>query len=249
MPRSVWPALVLAAVLSSGATVAETPAEEKTRYLRPAQNEYAFECEFAIRRTAEGWSINSLTDRGKTRLTVHATYDNADGLTAAEAALIMGDPMTAAKKAVGVKVAGGKATVQRDGLPAQAFDVPAGVIVTSAPDWTDTFLLCQRYDREKGGKQSFPGLWIHPVQDAQLVTFTIERLGADAIEHDGKKLDLTRFAIRLRGNSSYMAWADSKGRMVKLVSLPFKEKGGSELVLQGFQKSTTRLKPAAGDGP
>jgi hypothetical protein len=210
---------------------------EKFRYLRPTSTGTTTECIFTIRGGAEGWSIQSITERGKGRLDLTAAFDRKNRLTSAEVAWILEEKGKKAK----VSVAGGKARVQREGKDAQEFDVPAGVIVTSAPDWTDTFLLCRRYDRRKAGKQSFPGLWIHPLQDARRLTFHIERTGSGAIEHAGKKLVLDRFLIRLRNNSGYAAWADEKGLMIKLHALPFRA-GTDMLVLEGFEKSAATLR-------
>src|SRR5262249_3731411 len=97
--------------------------------------------------------------------------------------------------------------------------------------------------RHKGGKQQFAGLWIHPVEHSQRLTFAIERHGADMIEHAGKKLKLDRFTIWLRGNSSYAAWVDADGKMIKLVPLPFKENAMNWLVLEGYEKSAAGLPP------
>ena len=118
--------------------------------------------------------------------------------------------------------------------------MPKGVIVTSAPDWTDTWLLCRYYDRPKGGKQEFAALWIHPEQPAQRLNFSIERVGKQTIEHNGKKQELDRFTIRIRNNSEYIAWADDQGRMIKLMS---KNNAGTDLVLEGYEKSAAKLRP------
>jgi hypothetical protein len=213
--------------------------DEKVRYLRQLPDKTATECVFTLQRGDKGSSIVSVTERGTARMTVSAHYDTTDTLTSAEATLTKGEQTMTAR----VQVAGGKAKVMRDKQDAQEFEVPKGVIVTSAPDWSDTFLLCQRYARPKGGKQEFVGLWIHPEQAAQRLTFTIERVGADAIEHNGKRLDLDRYAIRIRNNSEYVAWTDGKGRMIKLLSLPLKEGTGTELVLEGYDKSAAKLRP------
>ena len=212
---------------------------EKTRYLRPAGKAFVFECEFALKKTKTGSSIESVTQRGKLKLSISARYDERDLLTAADAILVNEDK----KKTATVTVAAGKAKIERAGQAAQEFDVPQGVIVTSAPDWTDTFLLCRRYDRKLGGKQSFPGLWIHVEQPSQLLTFAIERNGADTIDHAGKKLTLDRCTIWLRGNSMYAAWMDDAGRMIKLVPLPYKEGALNWLVLDGYENSTAELRP------
>ncbi len=212
---------------------------EKVRYLRPAGATFAVECEFTLKKTKTGSSIESVTGRGKTKLIIAARYDSHDLLTSAEAILVRDDKKTAAS----VSVAAGKAKIQREGQAAQEFDVPRGVIVTSAPDWTDTFLLCRRYDRKLGGKQSFPGLWIHAEQPSQRMTFAIERGGAAAIDHSGKQVTLERCTIWLRGNSQYAAWIDNTGKMIKLVPLPFQENALNWLVLDGFEKSTAGLRP------
>src|SRR5437016_5613179 len=104
---------------------------ETSKYLRPAGKQFETECNFTLKRTKAGSAIESVTQRGKTKLTVTARYDAKDLLTAAEAILLAGEQM----KTAAVTVQEGKAKVERDGQPAQEFDVPAGVIVTSAPDW------------------------------------------------------------------------------------------------------------------
>jgi hypothetical protein len=212
---------------------------EQVRYVRPAGKALAFECEITLRKSRDGSSVSSMTERGKTRLTILSRYDDRDRLTAAEATIATGD----LKKTVNVSVVAGKAAVRREGLPAQEFEVPPGTIVTSAPDWTDTVLLCRRHDRKAGGKQTLPGLWIHPEQAGRRPTFAIERVGADDIEHGGKKVSLDRFTIWLRPESRYAAWADDAGRMIKLVPLPYKEGAANWLVLAGFEKSAAGLWP------
>jgi hypothetical protein len=232
--RAIFLAGFLVFLGSAGAGEKIVP--ETVRYLRPTSSGATIECIFTIQRKPDGWSIRSVTERGKGRLVLTAHYERKDHLTAAGIAWIRGEKEKKAK----VVVAKGKARVQRQGKEPQEFDVPPGVIVTSAPDWTDTFLLCRRYDRRQAGKQSFPGLWIHPVEDSQRLTFTIERTGSDTIEHEGKKVVLDRFLIRLRNNSSHAAWADEKGRMIQLHALPFRA-GADLLVLEGNEKSAAKL--------
>jgi hypothetical protein len=212
---------------------------ETVRYLRPAGGKWQTECTFTLRQEKTGATIESTTFRGQTRLTVRARYDGAKRLIAAEVLLLGG----AGKKVATVQAADGKAKVLRAGQSAQEFDVPSHVIVTSAPDWTDTFLLCKRYDRKKQGKQSFACLWVHPVQPSQRLTFTIERVGADAITHAGRKVALDRHTIRLRGNSAYVAWADASGRMIKLVPMPYKDGATNWLIADGYEKSAAGLRP------
>ena len=131
----------------------------------------------------------------------------------------------------------GNARVQLPEQSLKKLDVPPGVIVTSAPDWTDTLLLCARYDHAAGGKQSFSALWYHPEPPVQLLKLSIERQGHDTIQRDGKDVKLARFTIQLRGNSQYSAWATMDGTMVRLIPRPAKEKQRTGLVLEGYEKS------------
>jgi hypothetical protein len=215
------PALLLILACSGCTGPARSPTEERIRYLRPAQGGFVTECEFTIRRGDDGWSIASVTGRGKATMTVNARYGPDERLTGADVTLVSGE--------------------RRLSATAPLSEVPPGIIVTSAPDWTDTLLLCRRYDRVKGGLQSFTGLWIHPEQPTQRLTFTVEKAGSDGMEHEGTRIALDRLTLRLRGNSGYVAWADAAGRMIKLAPLPFKEKDG--LVLEGFEVPAAGLRP------
>jgi hypothetical protein len=220
--------------------LAQKASGEKVCYRKPTPTGTALECTFTLRRSDDGWTIQSRTDRdATTHLDLTARYDAANALTHAEAVLTTGDK----KQTALVEVQDGKARVKREGKAVQEFQVPKGVIVTSMPDWTDTWFLCRRYDRTKAGKQEFAGLWIHPVQPAMLLTFTVERLGAETITHDGKKIELDRVSIHLRNNNPYVAWVDEKGRMVKLMALPVRV-GSSVLLLEGYEKSVAGLQPA-----
>src|SRR5262249_31535015 len=172
-------------------------------------------------------------------LTVLSRYDRRNRLLAAEANL----ESDGKKKSATVAADDGKAKVRRDGQPVQEFDISPGVIVTSAPDWTDAILMRRRYHAKGGGKQSFPGLWIHPEQACQSLTFAIDKLSEETIDHADMKLKLSRFTIWLRGNSSYAAWADDGGRMIKLVPLPYKENAANWLVLEGYEKAAANMWP------
>lgn len=213
-------------------------APETARYVRTAGNKFVTECTFTVLKQKTGWSITSLTERGKTRMEVEARYDPKERLIGASAILTA----DGTRKSTTVEVKNGKATVKREGEKSIEFDVPNGTIVTSAPDWTDAFLLCRRYDRDKKGKQEFPALWIHPTQQPQRLTFSIERQGSDSIEANGKKIELGRYQIRIRGNSGYVAWADDKGRMIRLIPLPFKDPTAG-MTLEGYEKSSAGLRP------
>ena len=215
------------------ASCATTPysTNETVRYVRGRPGAFQKECEFRLHDTEDGRTITSETWRGSTTLKLFARYDQRDQLAFAEVEL----RKDGRKWRTVAHVVDGRATVVRGGQPAQEFDVPAGVIVTSAPDWTDTFLLCRRYDREQGGKQEFVALWIHAQRPAMRLTLTIERVGAAG--------DLDRYVIHLRGNSPYTAWADRTGKMVKLAHLPFKEGATNHLLLEGHEAAAHPLRP------
>lgn len=197
MSNCASPGMFSAVLLALAACRSAAPAAppEVVRYVRMTARGAVPECTFTTRREESGWSISSITGR----LTVEASYDRSDRLIGASAGL-----------------AGG-ARLEVSGE--QLLDAPPGIIVTSAPDWTDTFRICKLWKRSVAGRQEFPGLWIHPVQPAQRLTFTAERIGSE-----GK---LERLSIRLRGNSLYTAWVDDSGRMIKLTG------GGVVLVLEG----------------
>jgi hypothetical protein len=209
------------------------------KYLRPSGDKFVMECVFSPTKTDSRVMISSTTERGKTKLVVLSTYGDKDVLIDATVSLYAKGETPKAQ----VRVKEGKATIERPGKDPESFDVPPGVIVTSAPDWTDAWMLCRRFDRTKKGKQEFPGLWIHPVEPAQRLTFAIERQGADTIEHKGEKQELDRHMIWLRGKSSYAVWADAKGQMIKLVPLPYKKDASNWIVLEGYEKSAAKLTP------
>jgi hypothetical protein len=208
--------------------------EETFRYLRPTAKGFVPAARITLRTTTDGWSIESVTGGGEREMNVSARYDGKDNLLSASATLHLED----AKAAALVKVTKGVARVEAKGA-VQEVPVMAGTLVTSAPDWSDIFLLCRRYDARAAGKQEFQGLWIHPEQKTLALKFTIEREGADEIEHAGKKSDLGRYRIQIRGPNPYMAWADEHGVLVKLVPLPAKE--GNGLIREGWEKTWAAL--------
>jgi hypothetical protein len=212
---------------------------ETARYVRFAAAGFATECQFQITRHKDGWTITSRTDRGSTQMEIESRYDAQDRPITARAVLTNGGIQQTAT----VQVKDRKAIVSaRKGEPPVELDAPKGTVITSAPDWCDVFLLCRRYDAKRGGKQEFPGLWIHPTEAPRRLTFTIERQGTDSIDHAGKKIELGRYHIIIRNNSSYVAWADADGRMIRLIPLPF-QKGSSGLTLEGFEKAASGLRP------
>jgi hypothetical protein len=212
----------------------------KLRYLRPAGERWTHECTFTIATRDNGWSIASVTERGKLTLSVGTAYDADDRLASAVVELRQGD-----KKSMATATADDRVVrIQQPEQPPKTVEAPGGVIVTSAPDWTDILLLCARYDYVRDGKQQFPGLWIHPRQPIQSLTFTIERTGHDVIRHGDRQVKLSRFVIHLRGQSAYAAWADETKKLIRLMPLPAKEPRRTGLVLEGFEESgATALRP------
>lgn len=222
--------VMLASLLLPGDAV------EKACYVRLPTKPLVDECEISLTKTAKGTTIESVNGPGAKKLIVTARYDAEDNLLGAEAVLTGDD-----KKSVTVTVMDGTLTIKQTGKPTATANSAKGIIVTSAPDWTDVWSMCRRYDRAKGGKQAFPGLWIHPIEQGARWTFTIEKAGEDAIEHMGKKVTLDRFTVRLRDGGMYVAWADDRGRLIKVV--PQKGLVINSVVLKGFEDSTLKLRP------
>jgi hypothetical protein len=245
MRRKQWPwiALLLGGLLP---VRADDAPRETVRYVRPAAQGFVPECRFLITRHEGGWTITSQTERGDVRMEVETRYDAEDRPTAARAVLTSHGRI----HTVTVQVRDGKATVQREGGEPAEFEIPRGTIITSAPDWSDVFLLCRRSStcvgtrRQRRGRQEFPALWIHPTQPAQRLTFSIEWQGTDRIERDGEPTELGRYLIRIRNNSRYAAWADAQGRMVRLIPLPLNE-AAPGLTLEGYEKAAASLRPPA----
>ena len=203
-------ARLLVLVLAGCGSPGKAPSVEVTRYSRVTGERRTHECTFSILRSDDSWSITSVGNA----LTVEARYDAGDRLIDAQVAARNGDRVRAV-------VSGGRAKITAYGREDVEVDVPPGVIVTSAPDWTDTFRICRLWDRERGGRQEFPGLWSHPVRPTQRLTFS-----AEFVRREGTLDVLT---IRLRGNSAYTAWVNPEGRMFKLTG------EGTVLMLQGIE--------------
>lgn len=208
---------------------------ETARFLRPSGTEWVAESEIQLREMKDGLVITSVTGREKSNLKLVARFDSDNRLVEATVTTERGDE----KQSAGVAVTHDKARVTRHGAENTELDCPRGVLVTSAPDWTDAFLMVRRYDRARGGKQEFAGLWIHPTQQPLRPTFTITRQGEDTIEHQGESVRLDRYAITLRGGSRYVGWSDARGRLVRLVPQA-SPRGG--IVLEGWERVADKLR-------
>ena len=204
--------LAVALITGSPGFQAEDGSSESWRYLRWSGGKFVLESTIERQRTEDRYVLKSVTTRPGTTLTLSAKFGPMDRLIEADVAVEQGTEKRSARVTTGENTA---RVTRADGAATELKCLP-GVIVTSAPDWTDTVFLVRRYDRSTGGKQEFPGLWIHPKQEPMAVRFTISRLGKDSVDRDGKQYSLDRFLIELRGGSRYTGWGDERGRLVRL---------------------------------
>lgn len=184
------------------------------RYLRPAGSEFRLETEITLRRSGESVSIASVTHRGKRKLSLTSRFSAGGRLQSANVSIVSDNGRQSAQ----VHADGAKATVKRHDGRVDGLDCPAGIIVTSAPDWTDAFMLVRRYDRKQGGVQKFEGLWIHPTLRPLRLTLTVRHEGTDSVTKKGEPQKLERFSITLRNGSRYVAWRNGQMDLVRLVA-------------------------------
>lgn len=218
----------------AGLIVADVAPEETLRYLRRARDKYVPESLIITGTKGKIKTYTSVTDRGSEKLTLTVRF--ADGkLTSA----VVVQQQGAQKNTASLTRAGRSAKLQRGENAEELKDVGSDSIVTSAPDWSDIFLLVERYDAARAGKQEYPGLWIHPIKPTLRLRFSVERVGKDTLRSRDKALDLDRYRVRLR-SGDYIVWADSRRRVIKLVpaGLPM-----AEVVLEGFEESARILRP------
>jgi len=217
-------------------TTAGCDSPKTIRYVKPVAGQYRLETEFRIDERDGCCRIKSVTHRGSTRLTLCS--ESVKGrLRCATVSIRTG----AQEQTVTARVNGGQATVQRHDGTVNTFDCPAGVIVTSAPDWTDCVLLMRRFDATTGRPQQFPGLWIHPTRKPLRVTFKVIPTGTDVVARNGMRHILRRFRIVLRNGSHYVAWRDCQRRLIRLV--PDRGKLPA-MVLEGWENTTAGLSAA-----
>jgi hypothetical protein len=204
------------------------------RYLKPAEGKFVLESEISGTKSDDKWIYSSRTERGPEKMTLTLTYDKGNTLTRAEATLDNG--MT--KQTALVVFDKNGAQLKRPGGVTDLIKITtAPPVVTTAPDWSDIFQLARNYDRRRGGKQSFPGLWIHPSRPYQVLTFTIERLGEDSLTLKERKIALDRYRVTLR-SGDYTVWADAAGLVYKLVPAG---KPDDFVVLEGYEEVTRGL--------
>jgi hypothetical protein len=231
--------IVWFATLSCGFSelhAADRPETRKVfQFLRPAGSEFKKETEIQLRRSTDSLVVTSVTQRGQEKLTVTSRFDSKDVLCSAEVTIQRGQH----RQSASVTVTDGTARVLRDGKEAVELACPRGVIVTSAPDWTDSFMAVQRYDPNGEKTQRFPGLWIHPTGKPLELTIQLTHLGQDSVKHGCQAVDLDRYLLVLRGGSRYVVWRSPRGQLVRLV--PAKS-GRGGIVLAGWEQATGNLK-------
>jgi hypothetical protein len=216
------------------ACAAGSEVPRQLRYERQAGEKDVLECEVKETRGKDGSTYVARTHRPGETMTLRLSFDARGRVISARAV----QQIEKRQKTAVVTFQESAARVRRSGQKDVSLaGVTGAAVVTTAPDWSDIFLLARRYDRKKGGRQAFPGLWIHPVQPPRVLTFTIENLGRDAVTYKGKKQVLDRYRIRLR-SSDYLAWADGQGVVYKLM-VPGKP--ASAVVLKGYREATRGL--------
>jgi hypothetical protein len=200
------------AVCLSGLAGGAGPQTEETRYFRQAGDKLALESVVTRKGDGKAVLLVSVTDRGAEKMTLRVRFDGDGRLLSAEAVQETG----AGKKAATLTPQGKTALLRREGGVTEKLPLAERPVITTAPDWCDILEVVRRYDRARGGKQEFPGLWIHPLKPARVLTFTAERLGADAVMLKGEKRSLGRYRVTLR-SGAYLVWADDAGRVHKLM--------------------------------
>jgi hypothetical protein len=206
--------------------------------MRPSGDKYVVESEITITPAQRGSVYTSTTSRtsddGDTKMTLTLRLDANNAITTAEALLTT--PKSKKKATLGLFK--DHARLKREGTTELLDRVPESPVVTTAPDWSDVIQLVTRYDSKKGGKQEFGGVWFHPVDQPQILTFTIERTGEDKIKLKEQEIELRRHEIHLR-SGGYRAWSDGDARIVRIVP---RGQGGVPIVLEGYEEATRELK-------
>ena len=182
------------------------------RYVRRSGEKFVAESTVELRQQDRQSVLKSVTTRPGTTLTLTAQFSEQAQLVDATVAVEANAARSSARVAVKDQIA----EITRADGTRDELECPRGVIVTSAPDWTDAVSMVQRYDRVRKGKQEFPGLWVHPTQEPLRLRFAITHLAQDDVERQGQTVQLDRFRIELRGGSRYIGWGDERGRLLRL---------------------------------
>jgi hypothetical protein len=184
-------------LLSAGILSADVASNDQLTTLRYVKQEGAKlvpEAEIIERPTKNGTELISRTFRGDQVNVIKLSFDK-NGKLVKGGDCIEDDQGNIRSS---IRSTDGAFQVPRPGGLNEYFSLENNPVVTSAPDWSDIIQLVRRYDREKAGKQEFPGLWIRPNMVPQRLTFSIERGGSDTLVAKGAKVPLERYRIRLR---------------------------------------------------
>jgi hypothetical protein len=215
-----------------GALVGEADKQSPVRYLRPEGDRYTLESEVTTKTTPTGSTWVSKTVRGTETMTLTIHRDKEGRLIRADIVHQKGKE----RKTASLERKGTKTEITRGGST-DLFEGSDNPIVTTAPDWSDIFDLVRRYDRKKGGKQQFAGLWVHPTRPNLHLTFAVEKVGVDAVKVKGGQQQLDRYQVRLR-SGGYRVWA-REGRVVKILPAGAK---AVPIVLEGYEEAARGLK-------
>jgi hypothetical protein len=226
--------MTLVSLAATGWAAAPPPVPSVTlRYVRPSKDRFVLESLVTEVKTSKGVTYTSLTDRGSEKMTLTIRFDDRHRVRDAEAV----QQTTRGKQTVTVVFRKNEALLTREGRT-ERLKVTSDVVVTTAPDWSDIFWVIRRYDLAKGGKQTFAGLWIHPVQNIRQLSFTVEPEKEEVIEVDARKLSLKRYRVVLR-SGAYLVWADKAGRVYRLMP---PGKPTAAVILEGYEKATAGLR-------
>ena len=212
---------------------AEADTAKPLRYLKPEGGRHVLESEVTHTTTPKGSTYVSRTVRGPETLTLTIQRDKEGHVVGAEVV----QQTAGERKNATLALQEGQAKVTRRGTT-DLLKVAADPVVTSAPDWSDVFELVRRYDASKGGKQEFPGLWIHPIKPPLVLTFSVEHVGEDRVKGKGGEQKLRRYRVRLR-SASYTVWARTDGRVCKILPAGVK---AVPVILEGYEDATRTLK-------
>jgi hypothetical protein len=212
---------------------ADSAAGDKVlKYVRPSGDSFSPESELRRQERDDGYEIISTTHRPGVKLTLTSRYGAGGDLREANVTVENGKQSQSAT----ATVTGQRVEVRRAKGEPRTLDCPAGVIVTSAPDWTDAVLAVRRFDPKGKDTQEFPGLWIHPAQEPLRITIKLTRRGKQTVLRENEKLHLVRYLLQLRGGSRYELWADPSGQLIRLAP---DGNPRPAMILSGWEKTTT----------
>jgi hypothetical protein len=234
--------ILASVVLTAPAAEPEKPAP--TRYVHLVKDKYLTDSEITTTKASDGSTAfvsRNFAPPESVTLTLH--YDATGKLTTAEAVLD-GKMKKSATLTFGEKK-GGTFVRVGPGKNTEFFkDLPENPVVATSPGWSEFFQLVKRYDTAKGGKQEFPGAWIHPADGMKTLTYAVQREGDDTIkvlDKDKKEqaLKLDRFRVSLPAGD-FRTWVDPMGRVVRIAPVKGKE---TPVILEGFEEATKDLSP------